>query len=178
MLYSGIGKKRGLRGWKLPTIYTGLLDYQFLAITLCITFVSKNHINNTKSDICCLLTCQLRSQLHKLPSSQLPEIAASLGIDLSLWCSESSRFEHQPVLAASPGQGWFVDKGGGLWNTRLSPGQSLCMKHQKSIYPPDVTGKTRVGDLSLGFWDEALGWLTLTKNSRVNIFNPLGRGFL
>ena len=42
------------------------------------------------------------------------------------------------------GRGWRLTK-------HKAEAWSLCMKHQKSIYPPDVPVKTRVGDLSLGF---------------------------
>lgn len=81
-----------------------------------IKFVIKKHINNTKNEICCLLTYQVRSQLCKFPSFQFSETAAFLDTDLSLWFSWGSRFECQPGLTVGHrtrvmhGQGWRLNK--------------------------------------------------------------------
>lgn len=104
-----------------------------------------------------------------------PERAASLAL-LCLWNSWGSRFECQPGLAVGHGTEWCVGRDGVLLNTGLSPGQSFCRKHQKSVYLPDVAGKNWVGFLSLAFWDEALGWGTLpTAPSEPTL--SMGKGF-
>ena len=147
---------------------------------MCIKFVIKTRINNTKNEICCLLTYQVRSQLCKFPSFQ---VSSSLKLQHSLTLIFLSGSPGVPGLNVSQawllatGQGWCMGRDGGLINSRLSPGQSLCVKHQKSIYLPEVTGKNHGGHLSLEFWDEALEWVTLTNSSIVNTIYPPGRGF-
>lgn len=100
---------------------------------------------------------------------------AFIGIDLSLWDSWESRFECQPGSAVGP-RTRLTGRQGWSWRFtkhKVSPGQSLCMKHQKSNYPPDTIGKNHVGYLPLEFAHKAQN---TTNISIVNTYPP-GRGW-